>query len=169
MFQALLRKRAAYRAYQKRVDDCLAVLFWAFPGGLPALRQQGGNSDLVRRALVEGIDARACSVQVAVVLTRKIIGSLSAQERRDLAEAFLRNDTSNPTFRGFKCMFQVAQQLEVAPALVSYLNTEVAGQVRGLSQQAIFGSWVDAQVDGVMGRLRERCLQEAEFRRDVWQ
>jgi hypothetical protein len=169
MFQGLLKKRATYRAYQKRVDDCLAVLFCGFPDSLPALRQQAGNSGLVRRGQAEGTDARACSVQVAVLLTRKIIGSLSKQERQDLARAFMRNDASNSTYKGFKCMFQVARQLDVSPALVSYLNTEVAGQLRGLSQQAIFNSWVDAQIDGVMGRLRERCLQEADLRRDVWQ
>ena len=28
-------------------------------------------------------------------------------------------------------MFQVVEQLNVSPALVSYLNTEVAGQLRG--------------------------------------
>lgn len=170
MIQGLLKKRrATYRAYQRRVDDCLAVLFGGFPDGLLDLRQQVGNSGLVRRGQAEGTDALACSLQVAVLLTRKIIGPLSKQERQDLADAFLRKDASNPTYKGFKYMFQVAKQLDVSPALVSYLNTEVAGQLRGLSQQAIFNSWIEAQIDGVMGRLRERCLEEAEVRRDVWQ
>jgi hypothetical protein len=52
-------------------------------------------------------------------------------------------------------MFQVVQHLKVSPALVSYLTTEVAGQLRGLSQEAIFNSWVEAQIGGVMGQLRE--------------
>ena len=169
MFEALRKKRAAYLAYHKRVDDCLAVLFCGFPDGLPALRQQAGKSDLVRRGLAEGTDVRACSMQVAVLLSRKIIGPLSPRERQNLAEAFLRNDATNPTYKGFKCLFQVAQQLDVSPALVSYLNTEVAGQLRGMSQQAIFSSWIEAQIDGVMGQLREQCLEEAELRRDAWQ
>lgn len=169
MFKVLRRKRAAYRAYQKRVDDCLAILFSGFPDSLSALRQEAGDSDLVWQGLNQGTDVRACSVQVAVLLTRRIIGPLSPRARQDLARAFLQNDANNPVYKGFKCLFQVAEQLHVSPALVSYLNTEVAGQLRGLSQQAIFNSWVDAQIDGVMGRLRERCFEEAELRQDVWQ
>jgi hypothetical protein len=54
MFQALLEKRAHHRAYhyayQKAVDDSLAVLFLGFPDGvLPALRQRAGIGGLVRR------------------------------------------------------------------------------------------------------------------------
>ena len=93
--------------------------------------------ELVRRGQAEGTDARACSVQVAVLLIRKIIGSLSKRERQELAQAFLRNDASNPTYKGFKCMFEIVEQLHVSPGLVSYLNTEVAGQLNGLSQEAI--------------------------------
>ena len=66
-------------------------------------------------------------------------------------------------------MFRVVEQLNVAPALVSYLNTEVAGQLRGMSQKAIFNSWVEAQIGGVMGQLRERCLAEAELKTSLWQ
>jgi hypothetical protein len=60
-------------------------------------------------------------------------------------------------------------QLNVPPALVSYLNTEVAGQLRGVSQEAIFNSWVEAQIDGVMGQLREQSREEAERKSDLWQ
>jgi len=170
MLEGLLEKRATNRAYHSAVDDCLAILFRGFPDGLlPALRPRLGDSGLVRRSHAEGTDVRACSVQVAVLLVRKIIGSLNEQERQDLARAFLRNDASNPTYKGFKYMFQVVERLDVSPALLSYLNTEVAGQLRGMSQEAIFGSWVEAQIGGVMGRLRERCLEEAELRRDLWQ
>jgi hypothetical protein len=170
MFQALIEKRATHRAYKRAVDECLTVLFCGFPDGLlPSLRQRVGNAGLVRRDQAEGTDARACSVQVAVLLIRKIVGRLSRQERQELAQAFLRNDASNPTYKGFKYMFQVVEQLNVSPALVSYLNSEVAGQLRGMSQQAIFNSWVEAQIGGVMGRLRERCLEEAQRNRDVWQ
>jgi hypothetical protein len=170
MLEGLLEKRATNRAYHSAVDDCLAILFRGFPDGLlPALRPRLGDSGLVRRSQAEGTDVRACSVQVAVLLVRKIIGSLNEQERQDLAKAFLRNDASNPTYKGFKYMFRVVERLDVSPALVSYLNTEVAGQLRGMSQEAIFGSWVEAQIGGVMGRLRERCLEEAELRRDLWQ
>lgn len=174
MLEALLEKRAIhreeYRAYQKRVDDCLAVLFCGFPDGLlPALKKRAGNAGLVRRGEAEGTDARSCAVQVAVLLIRKLIGSMSAQERQDLAQAFLHDDASNPDYKGFKQMFWVVERLEVSPALVSYLNTEVAGQLRGMSQEAIFGSWVEGQIGGVMGRLRERCLAEAEFNADLWQ
>jgi hypothetical protein len=66
-------------------------------------------------------------------------------------------------------MFQVVEQLNISPALVSYVNTEVAGQLRGMSQGAIFNSWVEAQIGGVMGQLRERCLEEAERKREIWQ
>ena len=59
--------------------------------------------------------------------------------------------------------------LNVSPALVSYLNTEVAGQLRGMSQEAIFNSWVEAQIGGVIGQLRERSREEAERKRDLWQ
>jgi hypothetical protein len=38
-----------------------------------------------------------------------------------------------------------------------------------MSQQAIFNSWVEAQIGGVIDRLREQCLAEAELKRDVWQ
>jgi hypothetical protein len=62
-------------------------------------------------------------------------------------------------------MFQVVEELNVSPALVSYVNTEVAGQLGGMSQQAIFNSWVEAQIGGVMCQLRE----EAERNRDLWQ
>jgi hypothetical protein len=170
MFQALLKKRATNRAYKRTVDECLTVLFCGFPNGLlPSLRQRIGNSGLVRRGQAEGTDARACSVQVAVLLIRKIIGPLSKQERQELARAFLQNDASNPTYKGFKYMFQVVEQLNVSPALVSYLNTEVAGQLHGMSQEAIFNSWVEAQIGGVMGQLRERSREEAERKRDLWQ
>ena len=159
MFQALLKKRAIDRAYNRIVDDCLAVLFCGFPHGLlPALRHRVNISGLVRRGQAEGNNARACSVQVAVLLTRKIIGPLSKRERHELAQAFLQNEASNPTYRGFKYMFQVAEQLNVSPALVSYLTTEVAGQLRGMSQEAIFNSWVEAQIGGAMGQLRERIV-----------
>jgi len=170
MFQALLKKRATNRAYKRTVDDCLTVLFCGFPNGLlPSLRQRVGNSGLVRRGQAEGTDARACSMQVAVLFIRKIIGPLSKQERQELAQAFLQNDASNPTYKGFKYMVQAMEQLNVSPALVSYLSTEVAGQLRGMSQEAIFNSWVEAQIGGVIGQLRERCLEEAECKRELWQ
>jgi hypothetical protein len=170
MFQAMIKKRATNRAYKRAVDDCLTILFCGFPNGsLPSLRQRVGNSGLVRRGQAEGTDARACSVQLAVLLIRKIIGSLSKRERQELAQAFLQNDASNPTYKGFKCMFEIVEQLHVSPGLVSYLNTEVAGQLNGLSQEAIFNSWVEAQIGGVIGKLRELCLEEADLKRDLWQ
>src|SRR5262249_8515434 len=46
--------------------------------------------------------ARVCSVQVAILLIRKIIGSLNKQDRLELGQAFLQNDASNPTYKGFK-------------------------------------------------------------------
>jgi hypothetical protein len=170
MFQALLKKRASNQAYDRLVEDCLAILFRGFPHGLfLALRHRAGYSRLVRRGRTEGTDARDCSVQAAILLIRKLIGGLSKRERQDLAQAFMRKDTGNPIFKGFKDMFEVIEQLNVSPALVSYLNTEIAGQLHGLSQQAIFNSWVEAQIGGVIGKLRERCLQEAERKREIWQ
>jgi hypothetical protein len=170
VFQALLNKRAANRAYKRAVDDCLAVLFCGFPGDLlPLVKHRVDVSGLVRRGQVEGTDARACSVQVVILLIRKIIGRLSRRERQTVAQAFLQHDANNPTYNGFNQMFQVVQQLNVSPALVSYLTTEVAGHLRGMSQEAIFNSWVEAQIGGVMGRLRERSREEAERKRDVWQ
>ena len=94
---------------------------------------------------------------------------MSNQDRQELAQAFLQNDASNPTYKGFKYMFRVVEELNVSPALVSYVNTEVAGQLRGMSQEAIFNSWVEAQIGGVMGQLRERSREEAERKRDLWQ
>jgi hypothetical protein len=94
---------------------------------------------------------------------------MNPRERQDLALAFLTNDAGNPIYKGFKYMFRVLEHLDVSPALVSYLNSEIAGQLRGMSQQAIFNSWVEAQIDGVMDRLREGCLEEAELKRDIWQ
>jgi hypothetical protein len=140
MFQALLKKRAINRAYKRTVDDCLAVLFCGFPGGLfPSLRQRVDNFRLVRRGQAEGTDARACSVQVAVLLIRKILGALSNQERQELA-GFPQNDASNPTYKGLKYLFHVVEQLSISPAL---FPTEhgVAGQLRGMSQQAIFNAY----------------------------
>ena len=170
MFQALLKKRATNRAYKRAVDDCLSVLFCGFPQGLlPTLRRHVDISGLVRRGQAEATDVRACSVQVVVLLIRKIIGSLSKHERQKLALAMLQNDVSNPTYEGFKCMFHVIEALNVSPALVSYVNTEVAGQLGGMSQEAIFNSWVEAQIGGVMGQLREQSREEAERKRDVWQ
>ena len=170
MFQALIHKRATSRVYKRTVDKCLTALFCGFPTGLlPSLSHQVGTSGLVRQGQVDGTNPRACSVQVAVVFVRKIIGRLSKRERQELAQAFLRDDAGNPTYKGFKCLFQVVEQLGVSPALVSYLNSEVAGQLRGMSQEAIFTSWVEAQIGGVIGQLRERCLEEAGRKRDIWQ
>jgi hypothetical protein len=170
MFQTLLTKRATNRAYKRTVDDYLTVLFCGFPNGLlPSLRQRVSNSRLVRRGQAEGTDARVCSVQVTILLIRKIIGHLSKQDRQELALAFLKNDASNPTYKGFKCMFQTVEQFHVPRGLVSYLNAEVAGQLRGMPQKAIFNSWVEAQIGGVIGRLREHCLEKAERKRDLWQ
>ena len=138
-------------------------------GLLPTLRRHVDIWGLVRRGQAEATDVRACSVQVVVLFIRKIIGRLSKHERQELARAFLQNDASNPTYRGFKYMLQAVEQLNVAPALVSYVNTELAGQLRGMSQEAIFNSWVEAQIGGVMGQLRERSREEAERKRDLWQ
>jgi hypothetical protein len=174
MLQALLKKRAVHRArnraYKKAVDDCLQVIFCGFPHGLlPPLRQRMDELGLVRQGQAEGTDACSCSVQVTVLLIRRIIGRLSKTERQALALAFLKNDAGNPTYKGFKYMFLVLEQLDVSPSLVSYLKSEVAGQLRGMSQQAIFNSWVEAQIGGVMDRLREQCLEEADLKRDLWQ
>jgi hypothetical protein len=170
MFQALLKKRATNRAYKSAVDDCLSILFCGFPHGLlSTLRRHVDISGLVRRGQAEGTDVRACSVQVVVLLIRKIIGPLSKHERQKLALAILQNDVSNPTYKGFKYMFQVVEAFNVSPALVSYVQTEVAGQLGGMSQEAIFNSWVEAQIGGVMGQLRERSREEAEAKGDLWQ
>jgi hypothetical protein len=170
MFQALLNRRATDRAYKRGVEDCLSVLFYGFPHGLqPTFRRNVDIWGLVRRGQAEGTDVRACSVQVAVLVIRKIIGRLNNQERQELAQAFLQKDATNPTYNGFKCMFKVVEQLNVSPALVSYVNTEVAGQLRGLSQEAIFNSWVEAQVGSVMHQLRERSREEGERERVLWQ
>lgn len=167
MFQALRKKRAMNRAYKKTVDDYLAILFRGFPSGVvPSLRQRIDTLRLVRRGQAEGIDARACSVQVAVLLVRKILSALSKQERQVLARAFLQNDASNQAYKGFKYMFHVVEQLRISPALVSYLNTEVAGLLRGMPQQAIFNSWIEVQISGVIGELRERSREEAERNKD---
>ena len=167
--QALLRKRAAQLAYKRTVDDYLTILFRGFPDALLSSLRHAGHSGLVRQGQAAGTDARVCAVQAAVLLVRKIMSTLSAQERQDLARAFLLNDAGNPAYKGFKYMFRVVEHLDTPPALVSYLNTEVAGQLHGMSQKAIFNSWIEAQIGGVMGRLRERCLEEADLRRDVWQ
>jgi hypothetical protein len=106
---------------------------------------------------------------VVVLLIRNIIGSLSEHERQKLARAFLQDDISNRTYQGFKDMLRVMEQLNVSPALVSYVNTEVAGQLRGMSQEAIFNSWVEGQIGGVMCQLREQSSEEAERKRDLWQ
>jgi len=170
MLQALLEKRATNRAYKRTVEGCVAILFRGFANGLPpSLMQRVDNSRLVRRGRAEGTDARICSVQVAVLMIRKILSAMGKQERRDLARAFLLNDASNPTYKGFKYMFRVVERLNVSPAFVSYLNTEIAGQLHGISQQAIFNSWVEAQIGGVIGALRERCLEEAVQKKDLWQ
>jgi hypothetical protein len=171
--QALLRKRAIHRAYKRTVDEHVAVLFCGFPNNplssLSSLTHPLGQSRLIRQGEAMGTEASVCAVQVAVLLVRKIIGGLSQQERQDLARAFLTNDASNPIYKGFKCMFQIVEQLHVAPAFVSYLNIEVAGALRGMSQKEIYNSWIEGQIGSVMGRLRERCLEEAEFKRDLWQ
>jgi hypothetical protein len=69
-------------------------------------------------------------VQVAILFIREIIGQLSKQDRLELAQAFVRNDASNPTYKGFNYMFQVVEQFHMPRGLVSYLNAEVAGQLR---------------------------------------
>jgi hypothetical protein len=163
-------RRAQSRAYREAVGDNLRLLFRGFPHGvLPSLRQRMGETGLVRRGHAEGTDARTCSVQVAVLLIRRIIGRLSVAERQELALAFLRNDAGNPMYQGFRHMFVVLEQLNVSPSLVSYVKSEVAGQLRGMSQQAIFNAWVDGQIGGVINQLREQCLKEAELKRDLWQ
>jgi hypothetical protein len=168
IFQALLNKRGAKRSYKRAVNDCLTVLFCGFPSDLlPLVKDRVAVSGLVRRGYAAGTDARVCSVQVVIFLVRKIIGRLSRQERHELAQAFLQNDASNPTYKGFNQMFQVVQHLNISRALVSYLTTDVAGQLRGMSQEAIFNSWVEAQIGGAMGHLRERSREEAERGGDV--
>ena len=163
IFQGLRDKQVANRAYKRAVNECLAVLFCGFPDGLlPLVKDRVAVSSLMRRGLAAGTDVCACSVQVVILLSRKMIGRLSKQERQELAQAFLQRDASNPIYKGFNEMFQVVQHLNVSAALVSYLTTEVAGQLRGMSQEAIFNSWVEAQIDGVIGQLRERSIQEAE-------
>jgi hypothetical protein len=170
MFEALLEKRAYHRAYQKRVYDCLSLLFSGFPAGLlPVLRQRVGSSRIARRSMTEGTDAHTCAVHLTVLIIRKLIGALREAERQDLAVAFLQNDTRNPTYKGFERMFRVLYRLDVSPALVSYLKTEVAGQLRGMSQQDILGSWVELQIGRVMVQIRERCLEEADFKADLGQ
>ncbi len=170
MLQALLKKRTTNREYKSAVDDCLSRLFCGFPPGLlPTLRRHADISGLIRRGQAEGTDVRACSVQVVVLLIRKILGPLSKHKRQELARAFLQDDANNPTYKGFKYMFQVVEELNVSPALVSYVKTEVAGQLRGMSQEAIFSSWIEAQIGGVIGQLRERSREEAERKRDLWQ
>jgi hypothetical protein len=170
MLQALLNKRATNRAYKRAVDDCLSVLFGGFPDDLlPKLRRHVDISVLVRRGQAEGTDVSSCSVQVAVLLIRKIIEPLNKHKRQELARAFLQNDASNPTYKGFKYMFRVVEELNVPPALISYFNTEVAGRLRGMSQEAIFNTWVEAQIGSVIGHLRTRSREEAVLKRDVWQ
>jgi hypothetical protein len=66
-------------------------------------------------------------------------------------------------------MFQVVQRLNVSPALVSYLTAEVAGQLRGMSQEAIFTSWVETQIGGAIGQLRDQSIEEAKGKRVSWQ
>ena len=80
---------------------------------------------------------------------------MSKHERHELAQAFLHDDPRSPSYKGFKRMLQVVEQLNVPPALVSYVKTEVAGHLHGMSQDAIFNSWVEAQIGGVTGQLRE--------------
>ena len=167
IFQAVLDKRTANRAYKRAVDECLEVLFCRFPDGLlrPLVRDRLAVSSLVRQGRAAGTDVCDCSVQVVILLTRKMIRRLSTQERQALGQAFLQHDTSNPTYKGFNEMFHGVQHLNVSPALVSYLTTEVAGQLRGMSQEAIFNSWIEAQVDGAIGQLRERSRAENGVRR----
>jgi hypothetical protein len=167
--QALNAKRAAHRAYKSAVDDCITVLLSGFPDGLSSAKHQLRISSIVRRSQVERTQVRACAVQVTILLLRKMIGRLSKAERQAVAEAFLRNDVTNLTYKGLNRMFQVVQRLNVSPALVSYLTAEVAGQLRGISQHAIFSSWVDTQVGGAIGKLRKHCIDEAKSNRLVWQ
>ena len=58
--------------------SCSAV----FLALLPPLRRHVDIWGLVRRGQAEGTDVRACSVQVVVLLIRKIIGPLSKHERQ---------------------------------------------------------------------------------------
>jgi hypothetical protein len=171
VFQALFDKRTANRAYKRAVDECLEVLLCGFPDGLlrPLVMDLLAVSSLVRQGRAAGTDVCDCSVQVVILLTRKMIGRMSTQERQELGQAFLQRDTSNATYKGFNEMFHVVQHLNVSPALISYLTTEVAGQLRGMSQEAIFNSWIEAQVDGVIGQLRERSREETECEGNVWQ
>jgi hypothetical protein len=170
IFQALPSKRAAHRTYRGAVDDCITVLLCGFPDDLRSLvKHQVRISSLVRRGQVAGTDVRACAVQVVILLVRKMIGRLSKKERQIVAEAFLRNDATNPTYKGLNRMFQVVQRLNVSPALVSYLTAEVAGQLRGMSQEAIFTSWVETQIGGAIGQLRDQSIEEAKGKRVSWQ
>jgi hypothetical protein len=137
MFQALLKKRATNRAYKRAVDDCLSVLFCGFPHGLlPTLRRHVDISGLTRQGQAKGTDVRDCSVQVGVLLTRNIIGSLSKHERQKLARAFLQDDTSNPTYKGFKYMLRVVEELNVSPALVwvHWVVYNIPPDVKGLPE-----------------------------------
>src|SRR5262245_53273932 len=85
IFQALHDKRAAHRAYNSTVDDCITVLLSGFPDGLSSVKHQVRISGIVRRGQVEGTDVRACAVQVAILLLRKLIGRLSKVERQAVA------------------------------------------------------------------------------------
>ena len=113
--RAALDKRANTRAYRRAVDEYLAVLLCGFSDrSLPSVRDRVAVSSLVRRGEATGIDVGACSVQVVIFLTRKMIGRLSKHERHDLAQAFLHNDGRNRTYRGFNKMLQVLRHFNVS-------------------------------------------------------
>ena len=92
MLRAFLKKRADNREYKRTFDDCLLLLFHAFPDALPSLKRGVDLTDMMRSLQADGSNARESSVHAATMLIGPLLASLSGAERQAALEAFEREE-----------------------------------------------------------------------------
>ena len=153
MLRAFLKKRADNREYKRTFDDCLLLLFHAFPDALPSPKRGVDFTDMMWSLQADGSNARESSVRAATMLIGPLLASLSGAERQAALEAFEKEDPNDPIYKGFKYMFDIVNWLRVIDPppnrwqlLVSRLSYEIGGQLRGMPRETIHARRMEAQV-----------------------
>jgi hypothetical protein len=153
MLRTFLKKRADNREYEQTFDNCLLLLFRAFPDAMPSLKRGVDLTDMMRSFRADGSNARESSVHAATMLIGPLLASLSGAERQAALEAFEREDPNDPIYKGFSYMFDIVNWLRVIDPppnrwqlLVSRLRHEIDGQLRGMPRETIHARWMEAEV-----------------------
>jgi hypothetical protein len=153
MLRAFLKKRADNREYEQTFDNCLLLLFHAFPDALPSLKRGVDLTDMMRSLQADCSNARESSVHAATMLIGPLLASLSGAERQAALEAFEREDPNDPIYKGFNYMFDIVNWLRLIDPppnrwqlLVSRLSYEIGGQLRGMPRETIHARRMEAEV-----------------------